>query len=327
MRRLITKADRLAVQHAQFERYTNKGFAHEVYKGLNIFSGASGKYFELVVFWGTASNPAVHKLYRTEQEAQQAADNTKKNYDRQAAYKQECKNNPKKSTAANCAAAVREELKKNFPGIKFSVTSDNYSMGDHVRVSWTDGPTTDEVEKFTDKYQYGHFDGMTDMYEYSNTRDDIPQTKHMFTERRMSDETRAILDPIAVKLFENEHLRDENVLYRLFQKTSLPVGAVITGISRNEKMAGSPHDLYKIDFTAPQPSVPEIQTFEKLEVKAGEINIIDYSEKAIAVVGDTKPIKDKLKELGGKFNFRLSCGPGWIFPKSRLETIQNALTA
>ena len=29
--------------------------------------------------------------------------------------------------------------------------------------------------------------------------------------------------------------------------------------------------------------------------------IIDYSEKSIAVIGDTKDIKDSLKEIGGVF--------------------------
>ena len=57
------------------------------------------------------------------------------------------------------------------------------------------------------------------------------------------------------------------------------------------------------------------------------VSIIDYSEKAIAVIGNTKPIKDKLKELNGRFNFRLSCGPGWIFPKNRFEEIRQALGA
>lgn len=41
--------------------------------------------------------------------------------------------------------------------------------------------------------------------------------------------------------------------------------------------------------------------------------------------GDTKPIKEQLKELGGKFNFRLSCGAGWIFQKSKLEEVQKLL--
>ncbi len=63
--------------------------------------------------------------------------------------------------------------------------------------------------------------------------------------------------------------------------------------------------------------------YNKVEVSDGEIKIVDYSERAIAVIGDTKPIKDKLKALGGRFNFRLSCGAGWIFPKTKLEEVQN----
>lgn len=50
--------------------------------------------------------------------------------------------------------------------------------------------------------------------------------------------------------------------------------------------------------------------------------IVDYSEKAIAVVGDTKPIAGQLKDLGGRFNFRLSCGAGWIFPKNKENEVR-----
>lgn len=53
--------------------------------------------------------------------------------------------------------------------------------------------------------------------------------------------------------------------------------------------------------------------------------IILYSEKAIAVIGETKPIKDRLKALGGKFNPRLKCGAGWIFPRTKLDTVTAAL--
>jgi hypothetical protein len=72
-------------------------------------------------------------------------------------------------------------------------------------------------------------------------------------------------------------------------------------------------------------SQAKITSFEPVEVEAGKINIIDYSEKSIAIVGDTKPVKDILMALGGKFNFRLSCGAGWIFPKSKQEQIVEAL--
>lgn len=53
--------------------------------------------------------------------------------------------------------------------------------------------------------------------------------------------------------------------------------------------------------------------------------IINYSEKAIAVVGDTKEIKDSLKAMGGKFNRYLSCGAGWIFSARKREELENLL--
>lgn len=61
------------------------------------------------------------------------------------------------------------------------------------------------------------------------------------------------------------------------------------------------------------------------DVLASEINIIDYSEKAFAVIGETKPIADILKNLGGRFNRKLSCGAGWIFSKRSLENVKEAL--
>lgn len=52
-----------------------------------------------------------------------------------------------------------------------------------------------------------------------------------------------------------------------------------------------------------------------------DVRIVDYSEKAIAVYGDTRQIKDELKELGGRFNPRLKDGPGWIFPKGKRDAV------
>lgn len=56
------------------------------------------------------------------------------------------------------------------------------------------------------------------------------------------------------------------------------------------------------------------------------LEIVDYSEKAIAVIGETKNIKDELKKLGGRYNPRLKCGAGWIFPKTKMEDIQKLLS-
>lgn len=82
-------------------------------------------------------------------------------------------------------------------------------------------------------------------------------------------------------------------------------------------------------FCAQGESQEPAQEFEAVAVEAGTIQIIDYSEKAIAVIGDTKPIKDLLGRdgLGGKFNARLSCGAGWIFSKKKLAEVTQALQA
>ena len=51
------------------------------------------------------------------------------------------------------------------------------------------------------------------------------------------------------------------------------------------------------------------------------IIIEDYTVKSIVVRGDTKIHKDKLKELGGRYNANLSVGPGWVFSNKKKEEI------
>lgn len=91
------------------------------------------------------------------------------------------------SSQAAAAKAIRTELKAVFPTVKFSVTSESFSMGDAVHISWVDGPTTKQVEAITEKYQYGSFNSMEDLYENTNDRSDIPQTKYVQTSRKFSE--------------------------------------------------------------------------------------------------------------------------------------------
>lgn len=61
------------------------------------------------------------------------------------------------------------------------------------------------------------------------------------------------------------------------------------------------------------------------------ISIVNYSEKAIAVFGNTKDIKDHLAALGGKFNPSLKQNdervPGWVFPTGKREEVKKVITA
>lgn len=69
----------------------------------------------------------------------------------------------------------------------------------------------------------------------------------------------------------------------------------------------------------------EAVAVESMSEDIPKIQVIDYSGKSIAIIGDTRDIKDKLKQLGGKFNPRLSCGAGWIFSKRRQEDLKQLL--
>jgi hypothetical protein len=74
----------------------------------------------------------------------------------------------------------------------------------------------------------------------------------------------------------------------------------------------------------------QADTDTSTDTVTGDFIIVDYSEKAIAVFGDTKPVKDALKAPGGRFNPKLTHGgrkqAGWIFPKSKKQELNGLLT-
>lgn len=76
------------------------------------------------------------------------------------------KSEPRRISCADTAKLVRAALKQSFPGVKFSVTSKTYSGGASVDVSWTDGPTTKEVDAISKQFEGASFDGMIDLKEY-----------------------------------------------------------------------------------------------------------------------------------------------------------------
>lgn len=98
-----------------------------------------------------------------------------------------------KSTQANCAAEIKKALKAAFPLVKFSVRSEDFAGGDAVNISWFDGPKESRVNAIVKKYQYGHFDGMTDYYESSNVIEGLPQVKFVQTSRSMHPDTKAVI--------------------------------------------------------------------------------------------------------------------------------------
>ena len=114
------------------------------------------------------------------------------------------------TTAAETARAIRKELKEKFPNIKFSVRSQNFSMGNAVDVNYTDGVPVEEVEAILYKYEYGRFNAMEDMYEITNRREDVPQVKYVTVQRSISKEIREQVKAELAIRFDIENPEDDN---------------------------------------------------------------------------------------------------------------------
>jgi hypothetical protein len=54
-----------------------------------------------------------------------------------------------------------------------------------------------------------------------------------------------------------------------------------------------------------------------------DLKIEDYTDRSVAVMGDTRKYKEDLKKLGGKYNGNLKNGPGWVFPKTSENALKN----
>ena len=114
---------------------------------------------------------------------------------------------------------------------------------------------------------------------------------------------------------------------KLLYLTEIPYNYTGLKVVVNENSA-TYSDYFKIVFEIPKEETQQPQQVETQSTEAantGKIQIVDYSNKAFAVIGETKVIKEDLKALGGSFNARLTCGAGWIFSKKKLEEVKSFL--
>ena len=93
------------------------------------------------------------------------------------------------NSLTTAAKNIRIELARAFPGVKFSVKTRRFSMGNAIDVHWTDGPISAQVNPIIDQYSAGDFDGMTDSYDYRHNAwvDAFGDAKYVHATREHSD--------------------------------------------------------------------------------------------------------------------------------------------
>lgn len=205
---------------------------------------------------------------------------------------------------------LRNLLKVKFPATKFSVKKDHY---DSYIVKWEDGPTEQQVDEIVHLFKDKGWDGMTDS-SYSiitpfNQR--YGGISYISTDRSISQ---AVLNQ-ELQLLNKELNKDYQMEDYVVERGGTASSLVY---QRTHKKDYSP------EMKAPvQPVKNNKPAIKGISVQG--LELIDYSEKAFAIIGDTKPIKETLSDLGGSFNSRLKCGPGWIFSKVRMDTVKQTL--
>jgi len=135
--------------------------------------------------------------------------------------------------AKQAAKLIRSDLKKHFPQTKFSVRSAHYTT---VRIGWTNNESIKEIEKLTARYEMGQFNGMTDSYDYSNSRNDIPQVKYVFCERTLTDDVTKKIDEMIDLHYIIHNFADRlSTTHRITSKSIDEINAWIEDIEETER--------------------------------------------------------------------------------------------
>lgn len=118
------------------------------------------------------------------------------------------------------------------------------------------------------------------------------------------------------------------LILNLMRKYNLPLSPILE-YAIKEKMEEFPNDeqpntIDEDEITENNSISQDKQLASRMpaEITSNELRIVDYGERTIAVIGDTKPHKDVLKALGGYFILRTQWGPAWIFRTKKRERIQ-----
>lgn len=207
-----------------------------------------------------------------------------------------------KLSTKEIAAKVRSYAKKNFPEFKFSVRSEWSMYTSSMYIELKSGPCVPFVEG-SRSAERGYMSTMSSVKAW---------------EDELTPKVFAALN--AVSNYASSFRYNDSDGMQDYFDTNFYIHIEVS-------------DEYKvIEPKAKKSSVKPEKVEEAKEVEAVTVEgleIVDYSEKAIAVFGDTKAIKEQLKELGGRFNPSLNYNgekrAGWIFSKKKADEVRNLM--
>lgn len=214
-------------------------------------------------------------------------------------------NYDQKLGAKEIAVKVRAFLKKEFPGFKFSVRSKWGMIADTLYITILSGPIQALCEGNPHSFE-------------SSISGFCEQDKG-----RITDEMLAVCAKIHA-FVSSYRFSDSDGMIDYFDTNFY--------CWMNIGESGKPYQVVEPTRpTRPEKKTAATASYGDTEISpvSNAIEIVDYSEKAIAVFGDTKTVKDQLKSLGGHFNPSLkhkgTKRAGWIFSKKQADNVRALL--
>ena len=114
--------------------------------------------------------------------------------------------------------------------------------------------------------------------------------------------------------------------------TDVVESIIIKDVVMDENSNGRIIIIYEfngVEYTTKDLKVSEPEVKKEKVINVNNIRLVEYSDLAIAVIGNTYEIKDELKAIGGKFNKFLTIDgnkqAGWIFSKAKWADVSDCL--
>lgn len=241
----------------------------------------------------------------TGSECEETAQSTRRQFYTQSGWAGD--NYDRNLTTKDIAERVRAYVKEAYSTYKFSVTTKYFSGGSEINVYLMEAPEEVFVKIPSGGEKRIQVHSMREDYdELTPLANEILRDVHHFASSCRYDDSDGMIDYFDTNFYFDLAVGKWDKPFKVVPRTAR-IKSSESGV--NQQSADNQSEIL----------IPENLNLE----------IIDYSEKAIAVFGDTKPIKDKLHELGGSFNkylnYRGEKKPGWIFSKKKEVELKREL--
>ena len=235
-------------------------------------------------------------------------------------------------------ANILTMCKAAFPGVKFSLKK-NTGWGSDWELSWEDGPTEEAFGEKTNLELFSTYHDTFNGYDDSTgiSREEFTEFAYKYmgncnsirADREMSKSKEEELVAEIISIVPELDAKNSYGYYERRIISPEQQSALQNHFKMNHyTLFSNYNDLTAVEIArgvwSEKDYTPEVKPAEKAAGETlktvgneGDLELVDYSEKAVAIVGNTREYVAKLKELGGRFNGKLKCGAGWVFSKKR----------